>query len=83
MEDDWRRQGQDEYLKGIKLYYKKYKAYSEEWDHDHCEFCGEKFSEKGDTLKAGYTTENNYYWICDQCYNDFKDEFEWEIGNIE
>ncbi len=83
MKDDWRRLGQEEYLKGVKLYYKKYKAYSEKWDHDHCEFCWEKFSEKGEGLKSGYTTADNYYWICDQCYNDFKEEFEWEIDNNE
>jgi hypothetical protein len=79
-ENDWRRQGQEKYLKGVKLFYRKYKPYSEEWEHDHCEFCGEKFSEKeGEGLKTGYVTANNYHWICDKCYKDFKEEFEWEI----
>ena len=74
---DWRRQGQESYLKGIKLYRKAYQSYSKEWEHDHCEFCGEKFAENGEGLKAGYATTNNYYWICDSFYNDFKEEFGW------
>ncbi len=72
LQTDWRIQGQEDYLKGIKLYHKQYKAYSKEWDHDHCEFCYEKFSEKDDGLKSGYTTADNYYRNCETCYKEFK-----------
>ena len=40
---DWRLQGQEEFLQGVQLYWRHYARYSENWDHDHCEFCGVKF----------------------------------------
>ena len=42
--NDWRRQGQEKYLKGAKLQLKDYCPHRPEWDHDHCEFCETKFS---------------------------------------
>lgn len=42
--DDWRRQGQERFLKGVKLMYRNYYPYRSGLDHDHCEFCGRKFS---------------------------------------
>ena len=45
--NDWRLQGQEKYLKGVTLYFKKYIKYSENWDNDHCEFCWMKFSADG------------------------------------
>ena len=76
--DDWRLRGQEDYLSGKALYFRKWKAPKKEWDHDHCEFCWEKFSDYPDTLHEGYTTEDNYYWICPACYNDFKEMFKWK-----
>ena len=80
-EDDWRLQGQEEYLKGIPLWWKKYVRYSETWEHDHCEFCWAKFMEEDypDVLHEGYASEDNYRWICAQCFDDFKDLFEWQV----
>ena len=79
--DDWRRQGQEQYLKGETLSWKTYTKFREDWDHDHCEFCGTKFmvSSDSETLKEGYATSDNYTWICKQCFKDFCDEFEWEV----
>ena len=79
--DDWRLSGQENYLSGKALYFRKWKAPKKEWDHDHCEFCWEKFSDYPDTLHEGYTTEDNYYWICPTCYNDFKEMFKWNENN--
>ena len=73
--DDWRRQGQERYLKGVKLIFKNYTPYRKGWEHDHCEFCWAKFSLYEGDLKQGYTTEDEYRWICIPCFNDFKDEF--------
>lgn len=77
--NDWRLQGQEEYLKGVSLTLKKYTKYREDWDHDHCEFCSEKFMEEGnpDCLHEGYATSDNYRWICKQCFDDFKEMFSW------
>jgi len=52
-----------------------------EKDHDHCEFCWDKFAHYPDTLHQGYTTADNYYWICPDCMNDFKEMFKWTICN--
>ena len=73
--DDWRLRGQEDYLLGENLYFRKWKAPKKEWDHDHCEFCWDKFSDYPDTLHEGYTTEDNYNWICQTCYDDFKEMF--------
>lgn len=77
--NDWRLTGQEDYLHGKILYYRKWKASSDKWDHDHCEFCWEKFSSFDGTLHEGYTTEDNYYWICSDCFRDFKTMFEWTV----
>lgn len=59
--NDWRLQGQEQNLKGVTLYWKKYKAHRESWDHDHCEFCWAKFAEFDgpDIIHEGYTTEDD------------------------
>lgn len=77
--NDWRLQGQEKYLKGVSLALKKYSKYREDWDHDHCEFCHEKFMEEGnpDCLHEGYVTSDNYRWICKQCFEDFNEMFQW------
>ncbi len=79
--NDWRLQGQEKYLKGVILIFKKYTQYSPDWDHDHCEFCSVKFMEEGnsDCHHYGYVTCNNYRWICTQCFEDFKEMIDWKI----
>ena len=77
--NDWRRQGQEKYLKGSKLSLKGYSPFREGWEHDHCEFCGAKFSLNEEDIKEGYSTEDGYRWICIECFNDFKDEFFWQV----
>ena len=78
--DDWRLQGQEEYLKGATMQFKKYEQFSEEWDHDHCEFCWAKFSDTiQDALKEGYVTVDNSRWVCKDCFNDLKDGFKWTL----
>ena len=73
---DWRLQGQEKYLKNAVLERRKYQLYRQGWDHDHCEFCGVKFSlDAADALQIGYATSDSYRWICDTCFEDFKDMF--------
>lgn len=76
--DDWRLMGQERYLKDRKLFLISYVCPSETWDHDHCEFCCEKFSRYDGDLHEGYTTEDRRFWICPECYEDFKEMFNWE-----
>lgn len=78
--DDWRLNGQEKYLSKVKL---KRISFSDRQnkstDHEHCAFCWEKISEYPDTLHNAYCTENEYHWICEVCYDDFKDKFCWKI----
>ena len=79
LKDDWRLQGQESYLKGVKLIPHKYQPDTKGWDHDHCEFCGAKFSTLEGDINFGYSTIDSYYWICNQCFNDFKNVFKWIV----
>ena len=80
--NDWRLQGQENYLIGKTLVYKKYADRITSSDHDHCEFCSEKFSEViSECLTEGYTTTDDYHWICKNCYHDFKNDFRWTVCN--
>jgi hypothetical protein len=76
---DWRLMGQEKYLAGASLTKKAYKKYREDWEHDHCAFCSLKFSERPGDLNEGYATENDYHWICERCYEDFKEQFHWTV----
>ncbi|MBL7799858.1 MAG: hypothetical protein JNL95_03955 [Chitinophagales bacterium] len=80
--NDWRLMGQEGYLKGVTLKYDQYRQYSEDWDHDHCEFCGEKFTfdENPENLHEGYSTLDEYTWICNNCFDDFRLMFEWKVS---
>jgi hypothetical protein len=81
-EDDWRLQGQEGYLKGVTLHWSRWTIPKPDWDHDHCEFCWAKFMEDDrlpDVIHHGYTTPDRYHWICEQCFEDFKDRFEWRV----
>jgi len=86
-QSDWRLHGQEDYLHGAILAMRRYRIPPDnpDWDHDHCEFCNAKFmvEDKPKVLHEGYCTEDEYYWICPQCFADFKDRFEWQIKTSE
>jgi len=75
---DWRRQGQECFLMNKIFIKASYKQYSVGWDHDHCEFCGKKFSTLSTDTQEGYVTKDQYHWVCSGCFNDFRNEFRWE-----
>ncbi len=79
---DWRLQGQERYLKGAEVTYRKYRRTSESWDHDHCEFCQAKFMETPDDPDVktdGYATADEDRWICSTCLADFMERFTFVI----
>jgi hypothetical protein len=80
-ESDWRLMGKEKYLQDRTFVWKKYVPPSAKWDHDHCEFCLRKFTvqELPDSLHEGYTTEDNYHWICAECFADFRQRFNWKV----
>ncbi len=78
MSHDWREQGQETYLSGLEYWKKQYKKFSDSWEHDHCDFCGDKFCESKlelDCLHEGYATTDNYRWICENCFVLFKEKY--------
>lgn len=81
MKEDWRLNNQEKYLMNKTLYRIPFQPYSSEWDHEHCEFCYEKFSEDPNDLHEGYCTEpinqKGARWICPKCYQDFQSMFNW------
>ena len=80
-EDDWRLQGQARSLAGAKLHWEEWRCNDPEWDHDHCEFCWATFMDRAmpNTLQAGYTTADGYYWVCPKCFADFRERFGWQV----
>jgi hypothetical protein len=81
--NDWRLQGQEHYLNGRCWTRKLYRKYQPDWDHDHCSFCWAKLMEPEtpDTLHEGYSTQDDYYWVCPACFTDFQEMFQWTVAN--
>ena len=82
-ENDWRLNGQEEYLTGTNLIYRNWTPHSLNSKHDYCIFCWEKFSDYEGNLHEGYVTEGGEYWICPGCFKDFKESFNWSIVEME
>ena len=64
---DWRLQGHEDYLHGLTLKHRRYRATATN-DHDHCELCFVKFMDADypDVLREGYATPDGYfnpYWF--------------------
>jgi hypothetical protein len=82
-ENDWRLGGQERFLRGVTLVRRPYRRNltNPDWDHDHCAFCWAKFmvDDQPGTLHEGYSTEDEYHWICLNCFEDFKVSFEWRV----
>lgn len=57
-----------EFLNGEKVQY---------FWHEHCFFCWEKATTNAE--KVFYCTEDMQVWICRECFNDFKDKFQWTV----
>ena len=83
--DDWRlTRGQDEYMQNVKFRYAKF--ISENGDvnaHEHCEFCWHKFMENpmdlSDCSDKGYVSIDKKYWVCEECFQEFRQFLHLEI----
>ena len=89
--NDWRLEAgpigpHKERFMNIPVYQIDFVPLSEEQDHVHCAFCWEKFGQHDAFLHRGYcTTPQNSrfsYWVCPECFSDFKDLFNWRIENL-
>ena len=49
----------------------------------HCEFCWHKFMEKSEGIEDcssyGYCSSDGKYWVCEECFHDFKEFFNWGL----
>jgi hypothetical protein len=83
-ESDWRLAGQEKYLFGKTLFRRPWSSppSNPAWDHDHCAFCWRKFLAASglDECREGYTTADGYYWVCDECFQDFRERFQWRVA---
>lgn len=77
-EKDWRIMSQDSYLQNKTLYLHSFDQWSALWDHEHCAFCSAKFGKTKGDFHEGYSTLDDYYWVCVECYRDFKTMFCWQ-----
>ena len=73
MQDDWRIRNQKTYLTN-RIFSKKSFIASSKWNHEHCQFCFERFV-NGD---FAFSCCNGKYWVCEKCFNDFKVGFGWK-----
>jgi hypothetical protein len=81
---DWRVRN-CEILRGLTLQRKRYRRWSERWDHDHCAACWAKFAEfEGPEIQhEGYATREDYKLgadydrVCVTCFSELKDEMGW------
>ncbi len=78
-EDDWRIRRQGDYLKGKTFYFHEFAQWSDTWDHEHCEFCWRSFSDQDGDEHNGYSTLDDFTWVCPQCFNDFKDVYSFNL----
>ena len=78
MEKDWRLINQKNYLYQKHLI-KDYFRPEGNNDHEHCAFCWLKFGLSYQPF--GYCTLDRYYWICEECFRDFRKEFEWTVDD--
>ena len=69
--NDWRLNGQETYLKGKRFQYVSWFSGNPTWDHDHCEFCYAKISNKEGDINEAYEADDGKYWICPKCFEDF------------
>lgn len=49
--------------------------------HEHCEFCWEKaYTDKQCVF---YCTKDLHRWVCSECFEDFREQFHWQVRPVE
>lgn len=83
--EDWRLRGQEEYLQNRVFRYQKFMGLPNVSDHAHCELCWHKFMENPDGVKdcsgEGYCSTDGIYWICEECFKDFKEKMNLRLAD--
>lgn len=78
--DDWRIMGQESYLKGKTLQHRKFQNGLRHDEHqDQCDFCYSGLNEDPENLTRAYYSAEEEVWICEECFNDFREHFDWTV----
>lgn len=80
--DNWKLNGQEEYLTNAVFRFARWKLTDPDWTHDHCEFCWATFSEYGgEDLAEGYVMDygNRDVWVCPECFAEFQESFHFTL----
>ena len=72
--EDWRlSRGQDDYLSGVVFHKERMLPQPQDLGfHKHCELCWTTLSPYGTDEHEGYVSENRQYWLCQSCFQEFK-----------
>ena len=54
------------------------KIFDKSGDHRHCELCWNRISVEVDDANFGYYDCDSGSWICETCFGDFKELFNWK-----
>lgn len=76
-QEDWRIMGQEGYLKDKKLQHMKFNRAMCTEDNDQCDFCYSLLDGDNQDASYAYFEPITKSWICERCYKDFKDHFNW------
>ena len=49
-------------------------------DHEHCDMCWRKISCYDGDIHHAYQARGGKSWICEKCYQQYKNEYKWHIG---
>ena len=77
--DDWRIMNQEIYLQNKQLQHRRFDRSLCVDEHEQCDFCWALFDKDKDNPLYAYYVPDEKVWICEKCYNDFKDYFVWTV----
>ena len=77
--EDWRIMGQEGYLMGKTLQHRRFQQALSVDDFTQCEFCWACFDEDGNNSSMAYFEPINKVWICEKCFHDFLNYFNWSV----
>ena len=75
--------GQDKYMKNIAFTRMTLEESEYEAFFEHCEFCYAVISELPMCRHVGYYTGKYTYWVCEDCFDRFKEEYNWQMVDEE
>jgi hypothetical protein len=78
---DWRLDNLQR-LKGLRFVRAVFRKRRDDWDHEHCVGCWQKFAEFGnppEVLHGGFREVERDEWVCPDCFEAFREELNWSV----